>query len=292
MKSATLAAALVAVGALLVVTATAAPPRASVLRGEAPSAPSLASMMESELTWGMSRPDVIALYNKTGGILDKEYAGRLAKIQPGLDQEQVEADRNNRKVNFERSYTLFGDTPTGYDVTPIHLEYTYRNGEAVLRLTRDSGTRFFFFMKDHLWKVYDEVALAPDGVLGGTFQQAVTKLNTKFGVSARIRAANPAQALERVEADWQDRSTHLRAIDRTGEHIVGLVMEDKNTLRNLDSLRSSKPVDPFAIDPAIAAVTKGGVIDPNATHESDAGAGKGNAGRHSSVNGTSRPSNN
>ncbi|MGA2447102.1 MAG: hypothetical protein ABTD50_00325 [Polyangiaceae bacterium] len=284
MKSATLAAALVAVGVLLVATVRAAP-KAGDLRGDSPSVASLAKMMEKELKWGMTRAEVIDLYNRTGGLIDREYSARLAKLQPGVDQQQVEADRDNRKVNFERSYTPFGDTPTGFDVTPIHSEYTYRNDEAVMRLFRDGKTRIFFFIKDRLWKLYDEVPLSSDGPLGASFQDAVAKLNALFSVAGRIRAANPAQALERTEADWQDQGSHLRAIDRSGEHIVGVVMEDKNTLQNLVSLRSHKAVDPFAIDPAIAAVTRGGISDPNAMHAADAGAGKTRTARHVSTNG-------
>ena len=98
-----------------------------------------------------------------------------------------------------------------------------------------------------------------------------------LSVAGRIRAANPAQNLERTEVDWQDRTSHLRAIDRSNEHVCGLVLEDKGTLTNLASLRSNKASDPFQIDPSIAAITKNGISDPNAAHGNvaDAGAGKG-----------------
>jgi hypothetical protein len=284
MKSATLAAALVAVGVLLVVSVWAAPPKAGETKGEAPTVTSLANMTEKELKWGMTRAEVVDLYNKNGGLIDREYTTKLAKLQPGVQEQQLEAERDNRKVNFERSYTPFADTPTGFDVTPLHVEYSYRNDEALMRLFRDGKTRAFFFIKDRLWKTYDEVPLAADGPLGASFQDAVTKLNALFGVPARIRGANPAQALERTEADWQDRSTHLRAVDRSSEHLVAIVLEDKNTVQNLSALRSHKPVDPFAIDPAIAAVTRGGISDPNAIRAADAGAGKKGAARHAGAN--------
>ena len=53
-------------------------------------------------------------------------------------------------------------------------------------------------------------------------------------------------------------------------------MEDNNTLGNLASLRTMKAEDPTAIDPSIAAVTKGGLTDPNAarTDPSAAASGK------------------
>jgi hypothetical protein len=161
-------------------------------------------------------------------------------------------------------------------VGALHLEYTYNNGEALQRLFKDGKNRYFFFIKDRLWKIYDEVPLKADGPLGTTFQEAVTKLNALFSVAARIRTADASQGRERTEADWQDAKSHLRAVDRTGEHLVGIVLEDRVTANNLPALRTNRPVDPFALDPTIAALTRKGVSDPNAGRAPtvDAGARK------------------
>jgi hypothetical protein len=280
MKRALFAACLAA-GALVaggMVVAVAAPPAAAA-PGDAPTVSSLSSLLDRELHWGMSHAEVTDVYNKLGGLFDKEYAPQLAKLQPGIDQQQLEADRDNRKANFERSYTPFNaGSPTGYDVTSLHLEYTYNNSEAVQRLFKDGKNRYFFFIKDRFWKMYDEVPLRSDGALGSSFQEAVTKLNALLGVAGRIRAANASQGLERTEADWQDGRSHLRAVDRSSEHVVGIVLEDKNTLMNIVALRPNKPVDPFTIDPSIAALTKRGVTDPNAARGNveDAGTKKKN----------------
>ncbi|MGH7293572.1 MAG: hypothetical protein ACRELB_01505 [Polyangiaceae bacterium] len=281
MKRVLLAASLAA-GALFAggMIAVAAPPKtqpAAASAADAPTVSSLGSLMERDLHWGMSHTEVIDVYNRLNGLFDREYAPQLAKLQPGVDQQQLEADRDNRKANLERSYTPFNAaSPTGYDVTSLHLEYTYNNGEAVLKLFKDGKNRYFFFIKDRLWKLYDEIPLRSDGALGASYQEAVTKLNALFGVPARIRAANAAQGLERTEADWQDSRSHLRAVDRSSEHVVGIVLEDKNTLSNLTALRPNKPVDPFALDPAIAALTRKGVSDPNAARRAadDGGAKK------------------
>jgi hypothetical protein len=271
MKRAAIAALLFASGALSlassVVTVAAAPSAA-----DAPTVPTLAGVIEKEIHWGMSHADVTDTYNKVGGLFDREYAPQLRLLQPGVQQQQLEADRDTRKANFERSLTKFvGDAPTGYDVTALHGEYTYRNEESVQRLFKDSKTRYFFYIRDRLWKVYDEVPLKDGGKLGATYQDAITKLNGALSVAGRIRPANQSQGLERTEVDWQDRSEHLRAIDRSSEHLVGLVVEDKSTLQNLSSLRSNKPQDPFALDPSISAITKGGISDPNAARTPGAG---------------------
>ena len=55
-------------------------------------------------------------------------------------------------------------------------------------------------------------------------------------------------------------------------------MEDNGTLGNLQSLRPNKAEDPTAIDPTIAAVTKGGLSDPNAGKASPSASTPGKKG--------------
>jgi hypothetical protein len=240
---------------------------------DAPTVPSLAALREKELKWGLPHTDVTDLYNNPGGIVDREYAPQIAHLTPGLDMQQVEADRDARKFNFAHSFAVFGGAPSGYDVTPLHSEYTYNNDEGIQRLVTNGRTRFFFYIKDHLWKIYDEVPLKAGAPLGSSYQMAVTNLNALLGVPGRPRGADAAQQIDLPTTDWQDQQTHLRAVDRSGEHLVGIVLEDRSTLARLASLRANKPVDPFALDPSIAAITKGGVSDPNAAHSApDAGA--------------------
>ncbi len=111
--------------------------------------------------------------------------------------------------------------------TALKSEYTYRNDEALETVFREGRRRYFFFIKDKLWKIMDEMPLRADGPLGGSFQDAVGKLNAAMGVGARIRPADQSQGLDRTTADWQDAKTHVRALDRSGESIVALVLEDK-----------------------------------------------------------------
>jgi hypothetical protein len=276
MKRAILAALVLFAGAMPAVTLLAAPPKAA---SDAPMVQTLGGLEKNmrELHWGMTHDEVTDAYNRAGGLYDQEYSPQLARVQPGVAQTQLEADRDNRKVNLERSFTRFLDTPTGYDVTALKSEYTYKNDEAIQKVFKDGRQRYFFYMKDHLWKIYDEIPLKADGALGATFQDAVTRLNAAMGVPARIRTADASQGIDRTTADWQDKTTHVRAVDRSNEHIVALVLEDRSTLSSLASLRAVKPSDPFAIDPAIAAVTRHGVTDPNAAKDphakADAGAG-------------------
>jgi hypothetical protein len=265
MKRATSFAVAAAAGFVLAMTgarALAAPPKGS--SADAPLVSTLAALHEKELRWGLTHMEVTDIYNTSGGLFDREYAPLLGRLQPGSEMQRLESDRDARKGNFARNYAVFADSPSGFDVTPLHSEYTYNNDEGIQRVFKDGKNRSFFYIKDKLWKIYDEIPLKGDGPLGDSYQAAVTKLNALLSVPGRVRAADPAHGIERTTTDWQDTMSHLRADDRSGEHLVGVVLEDKRTLANLASLRPNKAKDPFAIDPSIAAVTKGGISDPNA----------------------------
>lgn len=274
MKRAVLTASILVAGVLLAFAGIAAPPKGA---GDPPTVSSLRSLLEKELHWGMSHQEVTDVFNNPGGYFDREYAPQIGKLQPGVAMTQLEADREGRKANFARAFALFLDTPTGYDLSPVHSEYTYRNEEGIQPIFKDGKKRYFFYIKDRLWKIYDEIPLKGEAPLGKTFQEVVTKFNGLLGQPARIRPGGASQDPELTTADWQDGTTHLRVVDRSGEHLVGVVLEDKTTLNSLATLRANKPVDPFAIDPSISAVTKGGISDPNAAKNmkaADAGAPK------------------
>jgi hypothetical protein len=245
--------------------------------GDAPTVASLTSMLDG-LKWGVNHAEVARIYNTTGGLFDQEYNPILAKMQPGVRMQALEADRENRKSAFVSSFLEFKDTPTGYDAGGLKGEFTYRNHEEIMNLEKDGKRRYFFFIGappgERLWKIYDEIPLNASGSLGPTYKDAVTKLNTTLNVSGRIRAADPSQGTYYTTADWQDATSHLRAIDRSFEHIVGVVLEDRQTLSALPQLRSAKIDDPLAMDPSIAAITRGGISDPSARAKADAGTPK------------------
>jgi hypothetical protein len=268
--------ALVATG-VVSLSVLAAKPQAKASGGDAPTIQSAASLLEG-FRWGVNHAEVLRIYNATDGRFDQEYNPVLAKMQPGSRMQALEADRDNRKAAFAASFIEFKDTPTGYDSTGIKDEFTYRNHESVMNVDKDGKRRYFFFIGappgERFWKFYDEIALKEGGPLGKTFQEAVTKLNVQLGAAARVRAADPSQGITVTTADWQDASTHVRAMDRSYQHIVGVVLEERQTLGALPNLRSNKADDPLAMDPSISAITKGGISDPSASANrgSDAGA--------------------
>ncbi len=266
----------IGIGALPLViggtTATAGnTPARPTAAGDAPTVGTLATMLE-QFRWGTTHLDVIRTYNQNGGLFDQEYNARLARLQPGVAMQAVEAERDQKKKFFEQSYIQFLDTPTGFDNTSIKGEYTYRNHESVMYVDRLGKRRYFFFFgappSDRLWKIFDDIPLKADGPLGRTYQEAVTKLNVQLSTPARIRAAGSQPGLTYTTADWQDGSTHMRAEDR-GQSVV-VVLEERNTLTALPQLRANKEVDPLAMDPSIQAITHGGISDPNAARDGGA----------------------
>jgi hypothetical protein len=233
--------------------------------GEAPNAPGVGALLEGGIRWGMSKDEVVKAHTAVNGIIWKDYDSKLAHASVGPQMKALEQQRDASMRAFERTWVEFDTTPTGYDATGLKSEYTYRNKEALLQLQRDGKTRYFFFINNRLWKIYDAVPLGDSGPMGKTFADAVNTMNGKLGVQGRIVAPDPAAGRTLTLVDWRDSSSHMRLVDRGAENIAGVVVEDLSTLNNLASLRSVKESNPLEIDPTIAAVTKGdNRVDPNA----------------------------
>jgi hypothetical protein len=242
--------------------------------GDAPQVGSLQPFME-QFKWGMSHADVTKVMTQTGGLLWKDYDEKLAKARVGPEQTALEAEREQAKGAFGRSYIEFKDTPTGYDTTGIRGEFSYKNKEALMWVQRQGKKRYFFFMNDRLWKIYDEVPLEESGIYGKAYLDAVNTLNARLSAQGRVQGADANKGILATTVDWKDGSNHLRAVDRTRDNVVGIAVEESSTYGNLAALRPNKLPDPNEIDPSIVAVTKNANIsDPNATGTGPAGSAK------------------
>lgn len=226
------------------------------------------------LRLGMMFNEVIDFYDK---VLDQDYVP-IYKVTPiGPKMKEVDAALAEQKLAFPRSEIVFGNVPTGVDNTPLKNEYNYKNNETMLSLTRQGVTRYFFFVNKRLWKTYDALPLKKDGDLGASYKEAVAILTKRFGVAGRVLTEDPAHGRSTTEVDWSDANTHVRAIDRSDENIVGLIYQDRATGERMAAYRAGQKDTQGAIDPAIAAVTKGGPpVDPNAS-AADAYTGRAHA---------------
>jgi hypothetical protein len=210
----------------------------------------------------MMENDVVEFYNK---VLDQDYVPIYKMTPIGPKMKEVDAALAEQKLAFPRSEVVFGTLPTGVDNTPLKGEYNYKNNESMLSITRQGVTRYFFFINKRLWKIYDALPLKKEGDMGASYKDAVAILTKRFGVPGRVLGEDPAHGRNTTEVDWSDANTHVRAIDRSDENIVGVIYQDRATGERMAAYKAGQKEGQAGIDPMIAAVTKPGApVDPNA----------------------------
>lgn len=213
--------------------------------------------------WGMNPEQVAAFYDN---IIEDDYKPLYRNAQAGPATNRLDAAVADDKAAFRMSKVEFGTLPTGVDSTPLRGEYSYRNGEMMMRIARRIvgskgftgavAVRYFFFVRNRLWKLYDEVPLAADGPLGATFDDAKGKLEALYQVSGRLTEPDYSVNRNYAEVDWQDGTTHVRLIDRSGNKAVGIIYEERSTVNQLGSLRTYKEKNIDAVDSDIAALIR------------------------------------
>lgn len=204
------------------------------------------------LKFGLGLEGIARLYDK---VLDEEYLPLYKKASPGPQTDALDAELRQRKGEIRRSKVEFGNTPTGVDQTALKGEYSYANGESMVRLTLRSGTeRFMFFFGDKMWKVYDEHKLKKGTPMGETFESAVKSLQARLGGAPKRVPANPEKGQNFDEAVWTTPDMVIRAIDRG--NICAVVYADKEVQEDLPKLRRNKPKNETAMDPDVAAILK------------------------------------
>jgi hypothetical protein len=249
--------------------APAAAPVAEAAPKAGPKAPPAAPMTKTPIKLtpegfrlGIQAADVAIFYDK---IIDQDYVPKYKKVAIGPEMKALDAEVSDQKAAFRRGRIDFGELPTGIDNTPLRGEYGYKNNESMMSLSRGGATRFFFFVSQRLWKIYDTVPLKEGGELGASYKDAIAALTQRFGVGGRVLAADPGAGRSFNEVAWMDGSIRVRALDRSDENMVGLVFEERATADRLAAFRATHKEDPGAIDPSIQQVTRQGpAVDPNA----------------------------
>jgi hypothetical protein len=239
------------------------PPKKEEAPVDPPVTKKAISLSLSGLSWGQSPKQVADQIDR---LLDEDYRPLYKEVQPGIKMKELDGQIAEDKSAFRRSRIDFGKLPTGLDSTALRNEYTYNNKEALYSLSRKGDLTYFFFIQERLWKIIEEKKLSDTHPLGKTYQDAVVKMSTNFGVPGRVTATGSTSGA--VEVDWKDATTHLRAIQR-GEAAVGMAYEDNSTVANLSSLRPNKPVADNGIDPDVAAIMRGPSADPGPPPDKD-----------------------
>jgi hypothetical protein len=190
------------------------------------------------LRWGMT---VKEAHKAIDQMLDAEYKPRYQAISAGIKMKNLDTQLAEEKAIFKRSRIDFGTLPVALDSTPLAKEFSYRNQESMLTLSRKGETRYFFFIQDRLWKIINEVNLEKKNPYGKTLQEAAVKLSTEYGAAGRVIPAAPEKQIFSTTIDWKDATTHVRLIERH-ETAIAIAYEDNATLGNIDALRPNKPV--------------------------------------------------
>lgn len=241
----------------------AAPKKAAAKK--APTAPtqldSKIALTPKGLRFGMKLEEVAKLYDR---VFEAEFVPLYKATQPGPRMNELDAELQDKKQFVRRNRLDFNNLPMGLDKTPLAGEYTYNNKESATKVTRrDGGERYMFFINDRLWKVYDEHAVGEKSKFGKDFADVVEKFTKKLGgKKPRMLQADPDAKRYFDQADWADKDTVVRLVDRG--NVVVVVYLDRNTDENIAKYRTNKGEAPEKLDRDVADVTsKGKAEDKN-----------------------------
>lgn len=208
------------------------------------------SISPKEIMWRIDEKRVGDIYAK---VLDNDFKPKYAKVQPGPESIALDAELQQQKDVFRRSLLEFGSIPTGIDAGPLKGEYTYNNGETMMRITRKGKVRDFFFIQHKLWKIVDEMPLGPGAEWGENFAAAVVKISGVYGVPGRICEPDYEANRPRREVDWRDENTQVRAIE-WDDKTFALVFVDLGTVGMLAQWRQGKGITVGGVDPSVQDV--------------------------------------
>jgi hypothetical protein len=232
-------------------TAKAKPAASPAVAAEPPITKKPIKVDPAELAWGMPPKKVAEVYDK---VLDDDYRPKYKQASPGVQMKNLDAALAEEKAAFRRSRIDFGKLPTGVDSTPLRGEFTYLNKEAMMSLTRNGQSRYFFFIGERLWKIVDEIKLSDTSKYGKDFKEATARFGSHFGVPGRVLPADAPKGRFATEVDWKDSASHIRIVQRS-DTSMAIIIEDGATLAQLASLRTAKPTSDDGIDPAVKAAT-------------------------------------
>ena len=170
--------------------------------GQAHAAPSPIAKVMGNLRWGMNELEVkSALKGKVSGLSGTTFDGKRAST----------------------------------DGTVVGEEYTHGNEESVLSYKDSGAENHLFFIGGELWKW---VKVYPASSFKKDFAGSVKK---KFGKGYDKQGeVNNGSGASYSYVEFVDRNTRLRAVDKSAEHRVYVLMfESLDTARSIASLRTN-----------------------------------------------------
>jgi hypothetical protein len=205
------------------------------------------------LKFGMTVEEISKLYEK---VLDAEFVPLYQNVEPGPRMSELDTELSDKKLLVIRNKVEFGALPSGLENTALADEFTYNNSESMTQFPLRSGVRrYLFFFGNHLWKVYDVHKLGKKSKLGADYAGATATLTKQLGKPPRARKADPSAGRRLEQADWQDKETIIRLIDR-GDGSTALAYIDRKIEEGIDKFRTNKGPGREELDRDVSEVTK------------------------------------
>ena len=206
-----------------------------------------------ELRWGMTKDEVLQVLRRQ---IRQRYQPRLAQAPGAIEEDRIRFQMNREIARLGEDFIEFDGDRTGYDSNFLRAEFTHRNREAMLRVRGENGDEYLFFIRNQFWKKYR--AFDRSTFRGANFDQFAEALQRRYG-EAVIRSGklHPADDHETQWLEWQNESSRARALDNTTFYgFFSIVIEAKEVLQQLDSLRTHEAPGQREIHPLVDAVTQ------------------------------------
>jgi hypothetical protein len=215
-----------------------------------PQSAEIAKIM-GELKWGTTRDEVFEHFSQS--IKDK-YKPKLAKAGGALEEDKLRAKMKDELAKLKSSIVDFNGKKTGWDVSFLKGEFTHHNSESLFVVSDDTSENYYFFIQNKLWKWYK--AFKAEAFAGKSFDQFAAAIQDKFGPSQKREGDATHGGGKQSWLEWQDPTTRLRAVDNGQFYgFYCLVFEDKDTLRKLPQLRTTKVAEKTKGNSLVDSVT-------------------------------------
>lgn len=193
-------------------------------------------------TWGMTSAALLASQQETMMV---DYRASIAGMNDPIAVDRMRREADVRFNVIRDSLTTFDTPRTGYEVSVIAGEIAGGRGHSMVTLRDDVTTRFFVFHNDQLRKLMVVYDLPTLDFIG--FEGFVERLGQLFG-----RPEDSAYATDDIgrrtltRVSWSDRTTRLRAVDRSQMFASYLLVYTDSTIADetidvADTARATRP---------------------------------------------------
>jgi hypothetical protein len=204
------------------------------LTGRAAAGGSGIAVAMGDLRWGMTESEVITYVRRKIG---EQYAAQI-KAHPA-QQSKLRDEMKRAQADVEKSRVEFEGSRSRWDSSPIAGEFNYGDDQSMVTAKSEGSQSFYFFRDGRLWKWYK--ALDQSQFSGGGFKKFSSSIESSFGKGrAKKGELNPNQG-ETQWVEYIDRNSRMRAADNSKRGVFALIFEDMSVVRELASLRPTKP---------------------------------------------------